>query len=79
MKPAAICILCNNATTGDLYRIRQHHIDPDRSLLDNIAGPDDERIIWLTDGTQLRVNNIHRETTLESTPYVPKKQQGGRS
>ncbi|EIL8248778.1 hypothetical protein LMD82_003918 [Salmonella enterica] len=79
MKPAAICILCNNATTGDLYRIRQHHIDPDRSLLDNITGPGDERIIWLTDGTQLRVNNIRHETALEPTPYVPKKQQGGRS
>lgn len=52
MKPAIICILCENATTGDLCRIRQHHINPDRSLLDNITGPDDERYIWLTDGTQ---------------------------
>ncbi|ECP0307299.1 hypothetical protein F7T04_01870 [Salmonella enterica] len=79
MKPAAICILCENATTGDLYRIRQRHINPDRSLLDNITGPDDERYIWLTDGTQLHVRNIRRETMLESTPYVPKKQQGGKA
>lgn len=79
MKPAAIYILCENAKTGDLYRIRQHHINPDRSLLDNITGPEDERYIWLTDGTQLHVRNIRRETKLESTPYVPKKQQGGKA
>ncbi|EAY4678869.1 hypothetical protein NF98_20435 [Salmonella enterica subsp. enterica serovar Rubislaw] len=79
MKPAAICILCENATTGDLYRIRQRHINPDRSLLDNITGPDDERYIWLTDDTQLHVRNIRRETILKSTPYVPKKQQGGKA
>ncbi|EFO9570589.1 hypothetical protein HPR01_002333 [Salmonella enterica] len=79
MKPAAICILCENAKTGDLYRIRLHHINPDRSLLDNITGPDDERYIWLTDGTQLHVRNIRRETMLESTPYVPKKQQGNKA
>ncbi|EGI2036991.1 hypothetical protein IF599_004808 [Salmonella enterica] len=79
MKPAAICILCENATTGDLYRIRQRHINPDRSLLDNITGPDDERYIWLTDGTQLHVRNIRRETILESTPPAPKKQQGGKA
>lgn len=79
MKPAIICILCENANTGDLCRIRHHHINPDRSLLDNIAGPDDERIIWLTDGTQLRARNIRREITLEPTSYAQKKQQGGRS
>ncbi|EGI2037002.1 hypothetical protein IF599_004820 [Salmonella enterica] len=79
MKPAIICILCENATTGDLCRIRQHHINPDRSLLDNITGPDDERYIWLTDGTQLRARNIRREITLEPTSYAPKKQQGGKA
>ncbi|EID8600159.1 hypothetical protein LCI59_004588 [Salmonella enterica] len=79
MKPAIICILCENATTGDLCRIRHQHINPDRSLLDNITGPDDERIIWLTDGTQLRARNIRREITLEPTSYAQKKQQGGRS
>ncbi|WP_430488198.1 hypothetical protein ACQR7C_15605 [Salmonella enterica] len=79
MKPAIICILRENAATGDLYRIRQRHINPDRSLLDNITGPGDERYIWLTDGTQLHVRNIRRETTLEPTPYVPKKQQGNKA
>ncbi|EJG5470783.1 hypothetical protein VLD20_004955, partial [Salmonella enterica] len=54
MKPAIICILCENVATGDQCRIRERHINPDRSLLDNITGPDDERFIFLTDGTQLR-------------------------
>ncbi|EHM1115085.1 hypothetical protein L7B21_004883, partial [Salmonella enterica] len=54
MKPAFICILCENVATGDQCRIRERHINPDRSLLDNITGPDDERFIYLTDGTQLR-------------------------
>ncbi|EAP2381578.1 hypothetical protein WM652_003779 [Salmonella enterica] len=79
MKPAIICILCENATTGDLCRIRQHHINPDRSLLDNITGPDDERYIWLTDGTQLRARNIRREITLEPTSYAQKKTARGNS
>ncbi|WP_430488588.1 hypothetical protein ACQR7C_10810 [Salmonella enterica] len=57
MKPAAICILCENATTG----------------------PDDERYIWLTDGTQLRARNIRREITLEPTSYVQKKTARGNS
>ncbi|EKC5315536.1 hypothetical protein OP153_004806, partial [Salmonella enterica] len=52
-------------------------INPDRSLLDNITGPDDERFIFLTDGTQLRARNIRREITLEPVSYPPKKQQGG--
>ncbi|MGF2652817.1 hypothetical protein ACQUWL_19200 [Serratia marcescens] len=78
MKPAIICILCENAATGDLCRIRQHHINPDRSLLDNITGPDDERVIYLTDGTHIRARNIRREITLEPTPYVPKNSKGGK-
>ncbi|EBV5086620.1 hypothetical protein DO659_25725 [Salmonella enterica subsp. enterica serovar Minnesota] len=77
MKPAFICILCENVATGDQCRIRERHINPDRSLLDNISGPDDERFIYLTDGTQLRARNIRREITIEPTPYTPKKQQGG--
>ncbi|EBO4679789.1 hypothetical protein DNL13_26085, partial [Salmonella enterica] len=75
MKPAIICILCENVATGDQCRIRERHINPDRSLLDNITGPDDERFIFLTDGTQLRARNIRSEITLEPVSYPPKKQQ----
>ncbi|EEI2375730.1 hypothetical protein GXR12_000101 [Salmonella enterica] len=77
MKPAIICILCENVATGDQCRIRERHINSDRSLLDNITGPDDERFIFLTDGTQLRARNIRREITLEPVSYPPKKQQDG--
>ncbi|EAZ5467707.1 hypothetical protein NW460_002919 [Salmonella enterica] len=77
MKPAIICILCENVATGDQCRIRERHINPDRSLLDNITGPDDERFIFLTDGTQLRARNIRREITLEPVSYPQKKQQDG--
>ncbi|EHM9714361.1 hypothetical protein KF397_002280 [Salmonella enterica subsp. enterica serovar Oranienburg] len=77
MKPAIICILCENVATGDQCRIRERHINPDRSLLDNITGPDDERFIFLTDGTQLRARNIRREITLEPVSYPQKKQQEG--
>ncbi|EAM7933275.1 hypothetical protein FGS43_02620 [Salmonella enterica] len=77
MKPAIICILCENVATGDQCRIRERHINPDRSLLDNITGPDDERFIFLTDGTQLRARNIRSEITLEPVSYPPKKQQEG--
>lgn len=77
MKPAIICILCENVATGDQCRIRERHINPDRSLLDNITGPDDERFIFLTDGTQLRARNIRSEITLEPVSYPPKKQQDG--
>ncbi|EFW9297282.1 hypothetical protein E4479_24895 [Shigella flexneri] len=73
MKPAIICILCENTVTGDQYRIRERHINPDRSLLDNITGPDDERVICLNDGTQLRVRNIRREITLEPTLFTREK------
>ncbi|EAQ3182756.1 hypothetical protein E4X99_25555, partial [Salmonella enterica] len=66
-----------NVATGDQCRIRERHINPDRSLLDNITGPDDEHFIFLTDGTQLRARNIRREITLEPVSYPPKKQQGG--
>ncbi|EKZ2069579.1 hypothetical protein REI38_003778, partial [Salmonella enterica] len=69
MKPAIICILCENVATGDQCRIRERHINPDRSLLDNITGPDDERFIFLADGTQLRARNIRREITLEPVSY----------
>ncbi|EDA0818395.1 hypothetical protein F9N14_09595 [Salmonella enterica] len=77
MKPAIICILCENVATGDQCRIRERHINPDRSLLDNITGPDDERFIFLTDGTQLRARNIRSEITLEPVSSPPKKQQEG--
>ncbi|EIB0876280.1 hypothetical protein K7804_004696, partial [Salmonella enterica] len=76
MKPAIICILCENVATGDQCRIRERHINPDRSLLDNITGPDDERFIFLTDGTQLRARNIRREITLEPVSYPPQKTAG---
>ncbi|EEO8663997.1 hypothetical protein G6K64_004604, partial [Salmonella enterica subsp. enterica serovar Rubislaw] len=66
-----------NVATGDQCRIRERHINPDRSLLDNITGPDDEHFIFLTDGTQLRARNIRREITLEPVSYPPKKQQDG--
>ncbi len=79
MKPTIICILCENVVTGDQLRIRERHINPDRSLLDNITGPDDERFIFLTDGTQLRARNIRREITIEPTAYPQKKQQGTQS
>ncbi|HBA9511428.1 TPA: hypothetical protein J1413_001349 [Escherichia coli] len=79
MKPATICILCENTVTGDQYRIRERHINPDRSLLDNITGPDDERLIWLIDGTQLRVRNIRREITIEPSPFTREKNQRGNS
>lgn len=77
MKSTIICILFERVATGEYYRIREHHIDPDRSLLDNITSPDDERFIHLTDGTQLRARNIRREVTIEPTPFIPEKQQGG--
>ncbi|EOV1753534.1 hypothetical protein ACOESC_001023 [Salmonella enterica] len=77
MKPAFACILCENVANGNQCCIRERHINPDRSLLDNITGPDDERIIFLTDGSQIRARNIRREITIEPTPYTPKKQQGG--
>ncbi|EKN7215292.1 hypothetical protein PX023_005027, partial [Salmonella enterica] len=66
-----------NVATGDQCRIRERHINPDRSLLDNITGPDDERFIFLTDGTQLRARNIRREITLEPVSYPPKNSKGG--
>lgn len=76
-----VCLKANPDQRGTVVgsSIRERHINPDRSLLDNITGPDDERFIYLTDGTQLRVRNIRREITIEPTPFIPKKQQGGRS
>lgn len=79
MKPTIICILFESVASGDQYRVRERHINPDRSLLDNITGPDDERLIFLTDGTQIRARNIRREITVEPTTYSQKKQQGTQS
>lgn len=77
MKSTIICILFERVATGEHCRIREHHINPDRSLLDNITSPDDERIIFLTDDSQIRARNIRREVTIEPTPFIPEKQQGG--
>ncbi|EMB7555436.1 hypothetical protein VAA95_005137 [Salmonella enterica] len=79
MKPSASYILCEDIHTGDQYRIREYNINPDRSLLDNITGPDDKRRIFLADGSHLLARNIRREIVFIPTPYTPKKQQGGRS
>ncbi|EBP9722473.1 hypothetical protein AHN19_04120 [Salmonella enterica subsp. enterica] len=79
MKPSASYILCEDIHTGEQYRIREHNINPDRSLLDNITGPDDERRIFLADGSHLLARNIRREIILEPNTYTPKKQRGGRS
>lgn len=79
MKPSASYILCEDINTGEQYRIREYNINPDRSLLDNITGPDDKRRIFLADGSHLLVRNIRRETVLVPTPRTPKKSPGGRS
>ncbi|HGA9036015.1 TPA: hypothetical protein ACIT51_002771 [Salmonella enterica subsp. enterica serovar Java] len=77
MKPAFACILCENVANGNQCRIRERHINPDRSLLDNITGPDDERIIFLTDGSQIRAptSAVKSRSNLRHTPR--KNSRGG--
>lgn len=77
MKPAFACILCENVANGNQCRIRERHINPDRSLLDNITGPDDERIIFLTDAVRYApaTSAVKSRSNLRHTPR--KKTTGG--
>ena len=43
---------------GVQHCVPEDLVDPNRSVIESIAGPSDERAIYMTDGTMYRARNI---------------------
>ncbi|HAG0017509.1 TPA: hypothetical protein G8O67_004895 [Salmonella enterica] len=76
MKLGAIWISFTNASDGKRYCVREQDINPNRSLLDDIKGPDDTRFIFFNDGQQMTARGISREIILEPAPPLTEKAGG---
>ncbi|HAT1683820.1 TPA: hypothetical protein I8Y21_004577 [Klebsiella oxytoca] len=53
---------------GDILRIHEDLIDWNRTNLDNICSPYEERYVFLITGTQYRASNITIEGIIEPVP-----------
>ncbi|EOE5916055.1 hypothetical protein ACKKJR_001221 [Salmonella enterica subsp. enterica serovar Bareilly] len=53
---------------GDILRIHEDLIDWNRSILDDIYTPHEERYVFLINGTQYRACNIAIEGNIEPAP-----------
>ncbi|EOC0698063.1 hypothetical protein ACIU3Q_001035 [Salmonella enterica subsp. enterica serovar Kokomlemle] len=76
MKLGAIWISFINVNDGKRYRVREQDINPHRSLLDDIKGPDDTRFIFFNDGKQMTARGISREIILEPDTRSQQKEGG---